>query len=192
MDFLNKVAGEALKTQQPVQEHQQQHQQQQQTQTSGGLLGSIVSAAAQSTQPATTTTQQQPQQTQTSGASGLLGSLVSAAGQSTTAQQQPQQQQSGADALLNKLHGVVGGGPESEKKEDSLDKAIDLVQEHVFKAGAQANESAAEQAKDKFIADSIRDGYQKATGKDFPIAAKKEEENKITSGLGGLAGKLFK
>lgn len=70
--------------------------------------------------------------------------------------------------------------------------AIDLVQEHVFKAGPQTNESAAEQAKDKFIADTIRDGYEKATGKDFPIAAKKEEENKITAGLGGLAGKLFK
>ncbi|KAK4199969.1 hypothetical protein QBC40DRAFT_76842 [Triangularia verruculosa] len=188
MDFLNKVAGEALKTQQPA---QQQKQEQVQTQTSGGLLGSIASAATQSTQPATTTTQQQPQQTQTSGASGLFGSLVSSATQSTT-QQQPQQQQSGADTLLNKLHGAVGGGPESEKKEDALDKAIDLVQEHVFKAGPQTNESAAEQAKDKFIADSIRNGYEKATGKDFPIAAKKEEENKVTAGLSGFAGKLFK
>ncbi|KAK0662039.1 hypothetical protein QBC41DRAFT_359756 [Cercophora samala] len=188
MDFLSKVAGEALKPQQSAQ--QQQQQQPQQTQTSGGLLGSIVSAATQSNQPATTTSQQQPQQTQTSGASGLLGSIVSSATQS--GQQQTQQPQSGADALLNKLHGVVGGGPESEKKEDALDKAIDLVQEHVFKAGAQTNESATEQAKDKFIADSIRDGYQKVTGKDFPIAAKKEEENKVTAGLGGLAGKLFK
>ncbi|KAK4671828.1 hypothetical protein QC764_609080 [Podospora pseudoanserina] len=191
MDFLSKVASEALKPQKSAQ--QQEQQQPQQTQTSGGLLGSIVSAATQSTQPVTTNTQQQPQQTQTNGASGLLGSLVSSATQSTqTTQQQPQQPQSGADALLNKLHGVVGGGPESEKKEDALDKAIDLVQEHVFKAGPQTNESAAEQAKDKFIADTIRDGYEKATGKDFPIAAKKEEENKVTAGLGGLAGKLFK
>ncbi|KAK4172672.1 hypothetical protein QBC36DRAFT_70874 [Triangularia setosa] len=189
MDFLSKVAGEALKTEQPA----PQQQQQQQTQTGGGLLGSIVSAATQSTQPATTTTQQQPQQTQTSGASGLLGSIVSSATQSTqTTQQQPLQQQSGADALLNKLHGVVGGGPESEKKEDALDKAIDLVQEHVFKAGTQTNESATEQAKDKFIADTIRDGYEKVTGKDFPIAAKKQEENKVTAGFSGLAGKLFK
>ena len=61
------------------------------------------------------------------------------------------------------------------------------MQENVFKAGPQNNESAAEQAKDRFIADQIRDNYKKATGKDFPIKEKeKSEEEKKTGGFGGL------
>ena len=65
---------------------------------------------------------------------------------------------------------------------------IDWVQQTVFKQGAQNNESAAEQAKDKFIADAIRDQYKKATGNEFPV--KEKEENKSSGGLGGL-GKKF-
>jgi hypothetical protein len=37
---------------------------------------------------------------------------------------QEQNQQSGSGGLLDKLHGLAGGGPESEKKEDTLDKGI--------------------------------------------------------------------
>ena len=44
-------------------------------------------------------------------------------------QQQPQQQTqqsgstgSGSGGFMDKLHGMAGGGPESEKKEDHLDK----------------------------------------------------------------------
>lgn len=57
----------------------------------------------------------------------------------------------------------------------------------MFKQGPQNNESAAEQAKDKLIADTIRDQYKKATGKDFPI---KEKEEKPSSGLGSLGSKF--
>ncbi|KAK5653942.1 hypothetical protein OQA88_7867 [Cercophora sp. LCS_1] len=137
--------------------------------------------------------QEQPPQQQASGAEALLGKLGNFAGNQ---QQQPpqQQQQSGADGLLDKLHGLAGGGPESEKKEDHLDKGafspkkcIDWVQENVFKQGAQDNESAAEQAKDKLIADTVRDQYKKATGKEFPI---KEKEEKSSSGLGALGSKF--
>ncbi|KAL2257693.1 hypothetical protein VTK26DRAFT_9309 [Humicola hyalothermophila] len=99
-------------------------------------------------------------------------------------QQQQQQQDKPSGSFLDKLHGMAGGGPESEKKEDALDKGIDWVQEHVLKQGNQDNESVAEQAKDKMIAKAIRDQYEKATGKPFPI--KEKEEEKKSSGLGGL------
>ena len=35
---------------------------------------------------------------------------------------QQSSQQSSSGGLLDKLHGIAGGGPESEKKEDTLDK----------------------------------------------------------------------
>ena len=62
------------------------------------------------------------------------------------------------------------------------------MQENVLKQGPQNNENAAEQAKDRFIADQIRDQYRNATGKDFPIKEKeqKEAEAKKTGGFGGL------
>ncbi|KAK4188746.1 hypothetical protein QBC35DRAFT_381901 [Podospora australis] len=184
MDFLKKVGSETLKAATQPQGQQQQQQQPQQQQSSGasGLLGTLDGATSYQQQP------QQPQQQQQS--SGLLGTLSSVVGQATGSQQQSSQQQStGSNALVDKLHGVIGGGPESEKKEDVLDKAIDLVQEHVFKAGPQDNESAKEQAMDDFIADNIRTGFKKATGKEFPIEKKEE---KPSAGLGALAGSLFK
>ncbi|KAK0725294.1 hypothetical protein B0H67DRAFT_570158 [Lasiosphaeris hirsuta] len=82
------------------------------------------------------------------------------------------QQSSGGGGLMDKLHGAVGGGTQSEHKEDGLDKGVDWVQENVFKKGPQTNESALEQAKDEKISDMIRDQYKKGTGKDFPIADK--------------------
>ncbi|EAQ87827.1 hypothetical protein CHGG_04446 [Chaetomium globosum CBS 148.51] len=104
--------------------------------------------------------------------------------QGQQSQQQPQQSSSGG-GFMDKLHGLAGGGPESEKKEDALDKGIDWLQEKVFKQGPQTNESAAEQAKDRLIAQQIREQYKNATGKDFPI---KEEERKAAekNGFGGL------
>ncbi|PGH14277.1 hypothetical protein AJ79_03099 [Helicocarpus griseus UAMH5409] len=65
----------------------------------------------------------------------------------------------------DKLNTAAGGGKESEKKEDMLDKGIDFVQEHVLGKGPQNNESAFEQAKDEKIADFIRGQYKSSTGR---------------------------
>ncbi|KAK4110243.1 hypothetical protein N656DRAFT_714102 [Canariomyces notabilis] len=82
-------------------------------------------------------------------------------GSSNAQANQPQQQGgSSSGGIMDKLHGMAGGGPESEKKEDSLDKGVDWVQENVLGQGPQNNESAAEQAKDKFIAGQIRGQFQ--------------------------------
>ncbi|EEQ92581.1 hypothetical protein RJZ56_004653 [Blastomyces dermatitidis] len=73
----------------------------------------------------------------------------------------------------DKLNSAAGGGRESEKNEDMLDKSIDFVQERFLGQGPQDNESALEQAKDEKISDFIRDQYKNRTGKDFPIKDKK-------------------
>lgn len=58
-----------------------------------------------------------------------------------------------------------------------LKTGIDFVQEKFLKQGPQDNESAAEQAKDKLIADAIRNGYKNATGNEFPIKEKKNNNS---------------
>ncbi|KAK1831184.1 hypothetical protein QBC39DRAFT_259115 [Podospora conica] len=78
----------------------------------------------------------------------------------------------GGGGVMDKLHGMVGGGRESEKNEDAVDKGVDWVQENVFKQGPQDNENAIEQAKDEQISDMIRGQYKTRTGKDVPIADK--------------------
>ncbi|OLN94076.1 hypothetical protein CCHL11_08872 [Colletotrichum chlorophyti] len=83
---------------------------------------------------------------------------------------QPEKKESGG--FMDKLNSVAGGGRESEKQEDGLDKAVDFVQEKVLGQGSQDNESAAEQAKDEQISDFIRGQYKSTTGKDFPIEDK--------------------
>jgi len=103
------------------------------------------------------------------------------------------QGQTQGGGLMDKLHGMAGGGQQSEHKEDALDKGafppfppishrleptlnpltgVDWVQENVFKQGPQNNENALEQAKDEKISDTIRSQYQKSTGKNFPVADK--------------------
>ncbi|KAI9724530.1 MAG: hypothetical protein M1812_000598 [Candelaria pacifica] len=72
----------------------------------------------------------------------------------------------------NKMNAAAGGGPESEKNEDYLDKGVDYVQEHFMGQGPQNNESAVEQAKDEQISDFIRGQYKSTTGKDVPIKDK--------------------
>lgn len=57
------------------------------------------------------------------------------------------------------------------------------MQEHILGQGPQDNESAIEQAKDRMIANAIRDQYKKATGREFPIKKKEEEK---PNGLVGL------
>ena len=46
------------------------------------------------------------------------------------------------------------------------------MQENYLKGGDQKNESAVEQGKDKKIAGFIRSQYKGATGKEFPIKEK--------------------
>ncbi|GJC83017.1 hypothetical protein ColTof4_02163 [Colletotrichum tofieldiae] len=83
---------------------------------------------------------------------------------------QPEQKESGG--FMDKLNGMAGGGRESEKREDGLDKAVDFVQEKFLGQGPQDNESAAEQAKDEQISDFIRSQYKNTTGKEVPIEDK--------------------
>ncbi|EEB93422.1 hypothetical protein MPER_07923, partial [Moniliophthora perniciosa FA553] len=67
----------------------------------------------------------------------------------------------------------VAGVKKSERYEHHLDKAIDFVQEHVLKQGAQDDESHLEQWKDDRIASTIRSQYKNATGHEFPVKEKK-------------------
>ncbi|KAF7514218.1 hypothetical protein GJ744_004543 [Endocarpon pusillum] len=85
-------------------------------------------------------------------------------------------QQSGGGGFLgglgDKLNSAAGGGKESEKNEDYLDKGVDFVQERFMGAGDQSNESAIEQAKDEQISDFLRGQYKSVTGSDMPIKDK--------------------
>ncbi|KAJ9630427.1 hypothetical protein H2203_000948 [Taxawa tesnikishii (nom. ined.)] len=97
------------------------------------------------------------------------------AGQPTATNSVGEQQESSGGFLGgigNKLNAAAGGGPESEKNEDYLDKGVDFVQEKFLGQGPQNNESAAEQAKDEQISDFIRGQYKSTTGSDLPIKDK--------------------
>jgi hypothetical protein len=54
----------------------------------------------------------------------FINKVTGGGSQSNNAQAQaaPQQKQSGG--FMDKLHGMAGGGPESERKEDSIDKGM--------------------------------------------------------------------
>ncbi|TGJ87610.1 hypothetical protein E0Z10_g1089 [Xylaria hypoxylon] len=82
------------------------------------------------------------------------------------------QQEESSGGFMGKLNSMAGGGKESEKNEDTLDKGVDWVQEHVLGQGDQSNESAAEQAKDEQISDFVRGQYKKSTGSDIPVQDK--------------------
>ncbi|KAG9562223.1 hypothetical protein KCU71_g6843, partial [Aureobasidium melanogenum] len=99
-------------------------------------------------------------------------------GQQGSVQQVPAQQGDGGflGGIGNKLNAAAGGGPESEKNEDYLDKGVDFVQEKFLGQGPQNNESAIEQAKDEQISDFIRKQWKSTTGSDFPI---KDKETKF-------------
>ncbi|KAI1125803.1 hypothetical protein F5Y10DRAFT_246142 [Nemania abortiva] len=92
-------------------------------------------------------------------------------GEDKTSQEQGRQEGK-SGGFMDKLNSMAGGGKESEKNEDALDKGVDWVQEHVLGQGDQSNESAAEQAKDEKISDFVRDQYKKQTGSDFPVKDK--------------------
>ncbi|KAG8790410.1 hypothetical protein FRC12_011925 [Ceratobasidium sp. 428] len=72
---------------------------------------------------------------------------------------------------MDSINNALGGGQQSEQKEDMLDKGVDFVQQRMG-GGDQSNESALEQAKDEQISDAIRSGYKSATGSDIPIQDK--------------------
>ncbi|TFK67818.1 hypothetical protein BDN72DRAFT_842579 [Pluteus cervinus] len=78
----------------------------------------------------------------------------------------------GSGGVGGLFNNAMGGGATGEKKEDPLDKGVDMFQQHVLKQGPQTNESAMEQAKDERISDAIRSGWKKATGSNFPVADK--------------------
>ncbi|KAI1396835.1 hypothetical protein F4819DRAFT_113513 [Hypoxylon fuscum] len=87
-------------------------------------------------------------------------------------QNQGNEQQKSSGGFMDKLNSMAGGGKESEKSEDALDKGVDWVQENVLGQGDQTNESAVEQAKDEQISDFIRGQYKNTTGSDVPIKDK--------------------
>ncbi|MCJ1443130.1 MAG: hypothetical protein MMC23_003627 [Stictis urceolatum] len=107
-------------------------------------------------------------------ASGFTGGSENS--DSNNQQQQQGEQKEGGGGFLggigDKINSAAGGGKESEKNEDYLDKGVDFAQERFMGAGKQDNESAVEQAKDEQISDFIRDKYKSSTGTDFPIADK--------------------
>ena len=124
-------------------------------------------------------------------------------GQSGETQQGQGSEQSSGGGFLgglgDKFNSAAGGGKESEKNEDFLDKGnshpfatfpflvhtccitddilfrvgVDAVQQYGFGQGPQDNESAVEQAKDEQISDMIRSKYKSTTGSDIPIEDKK-------------------
>ncbi|PSK55335.1 hypothetical protein B9Z65_2724 [Elsinoe australis] len=108
------------------------------------------------------------------------------AGGSNNEQGQQQQQSSSGEqkqggggflgGIGDKINTAAGGGRESEKNEDYLDKGVDFVQEKFLGQGPQDNESAVEQAKDEQISDFIRGQYKSTTGSDVPI---KDKETRL-------------
>lgn len=132
---------------------------------------------------------------------GQQGQQTSGSQQSTSTSHQNQGQQSSSSGssggflggITDKFNSAAGGGRESEKNEDFLDKydtppfgppcshdsvltrycrGVDFVQEKFLGQGPQDNESAIEQAKDEQISDFIRGQYKSTTGKDIPIKDK--------------------
>ncbi|KAI9877499.1 MAG: hypothetical protein M1830_003760 [Pleopsidium flavum] len=94
--------------------------------------------------------------------------------QGSAVNQSTEQKQGGGflGGIGDKFNSAAGGGRESEKNEDYLDKGIDAIQQYGLGQGAQDNESAVEQAKDEQISDFIRGQYKSKSGKEFPVADK--------------------
>lgn len=115
-------------------------------------------------------------QNNSSGDGGFVGKLTGFMGGSQNKNDNDNQQQSSNNeskgGFMNAFNNMAGGGAKGEKNEDLLDKGIDFVQEKFLGQGPQNNESAVEQAKDKMIAQTIRDGYKSSTGNEFPIKSK--------------------
>ncbi|KAL8784710.1 MAG: hypothetical protein Q9213_003806 [Squamulea squamosa] len=101
-----------------------------------------------------------------------LKNMMGGGGENKPADGQTGEQASSGGGFMDKINSMAGGGKESEKKEDYLDKGIDLVQEKFMGQGPQDNESAIEQAKDEQMSDFIRGQYKSAVGSDFPIKDK--------------------
>ncbi|KAL8730019.1 MAG: hypothetical protein Q9166_004343 [cf. Caloplaca sp. 2 TL-2023] len=102
----------------------------------------------------------------------LKNAMGMGGGENKPAEGQATEQSSSGGGFMDKFNSMAGGGKESEKKEDYLDKGIDMIQEKVLGQGPQDNESAIEQAKDEQMSDFIRGKYKSSTGTDFPIKDK--------------------
>jgi len=126
------------------------------TALAGGLLGQLSGVLGSHVTNKTESAQ---------GQTGLLGKISGVLDGHKTEPAKPQ-------GLGDKINHMLGGGAAGEQKEDYLDKAVDLFQEHVLHEGKQNNESAIEQAKDKAIANTIRQQYKNVTGKEFFIKEK--------------------
>ena len=131
-------------------------------------------------------------------AAGSLGGNQNQEGQQQGQGQGQQQQSEGSGGgflggIGDKMNSAAGGGKESEKNEDYLDKGkmipenntrlantlaltlitgVDFAQEKFMGQGPQDNESAVEQAKDEQISDFIRSKYKSTTGSDVPVKDK--------------------
>jgi len=55
---------------------------------------------------------------------GLMGSATGNQSKTDQQHQQGNSSSSSGGGFADRLHGMVGGGPESEKKEDGLDKGL--------------------------------------------------------------------
>ncbi|CAG8983544.1 hypothetical protein HYALB_00004345 [Hymenoscyphus albidus] len=124
---------------------------------------------ADSQDSTTNTTSQQTQQTQQHTSSSSSGEY----NQHSSSTEKKEGGGGFLSGITEKLNGAAGGGKESEKNEDYLDKGVDFVQQHILGQGPQDNESAIEQAKDEKISDFIRGKYKDTTGKEIPIEDKK-------------------
>ncbi|KAF5386710.1 hypothetical protein D9615_002072 [Tricholomella constricta] len=168
-DLFNKI-GSALAPQPTA--HTQPANQAPENNNVLGKIGSALAAHSSSPSPNSQQAQQQSQQPKKEGgimgSLSLLGSVVGGSGKQEKQKVEPAKQ-----GLGDKINSALGGGRKAEEKEDTLDKAIDFVQEHVLKQGQQKNETAIEQLKDKQIADAIRGGFKNITGKEFPGQGKK-------------------
>ncbi|KAM0798436.1 hypothetical protein BDR22DRAFT_808942 [Usnea florida] len=91
------------------------------------------------------------------------------------------------DDIGDKLNSAAGGGKESEKNEDLIDKGGRLIfcAQYGMGQGDQSNESALEQAKDEQISDEVRRQFKQRTREEIPVEDKKTA---FGEGKGGGAG----
>jgi hypothetical protein len=165
MDFVKNLSGGDTNDNRNNQNISQRQQQQQQSPQSslGGFVDSIFGGDKKSA-----VSEEQPaQKSPLSSTGGYMQSFLG--GKEDTSQEHTQKSSGG---FMDSVNSALGGGRNSEKNEDFLDKAVDFVQEKFLGQGPQDNESALEQAKDEQISDFLRAKIKSATGRDLPFEDK--------------------